>query len=214
LTTTPRLESDDMEIAPGYTIGCWKQLDLATETSRDWGTAIEIFEARIRRRILDPVDLLIAHEAKKPRGTFGFAIMAIDCLVIETLQRFIEGRIESGENGRLFKAFLSKRLAEHFNDGVDRNSKAHRFYQRCRCALHHSGQTDGELRLRRTGPMIQFTEKNRIVVNRTAFHETIKCEFHWYIGQLAIGNDPLRENFRKKMDEICGIQTINVRRES
>lgn len=136
---------DGMEIAPGYTVADWKALGLGGNEVGQWSLAIEIFETRIRRRFLDPVDVLIAHEAELTRGTFGFAILAIDCLLLETLQRFREGRVKKGENGRLIRTFLSERLGVNFDDGVDVGSKADRFYQRCRCGLHHSGQTDGDL---------------------------------------------------------------------
>jgi len=199
-----------MEIAPGYTVRDWTCLELQCISSEDWSQAIRIFESRICRRFLDPVDLLIAHEMDKPRGTFGFAIMAVDCLVIETIQRFIEGRTQSGENGRLFRAFLSERLSSWFDDGVSNDSKADRFYRNCRCALHHSGQTDADLRLCRTGPLIRFDSDLGIIVNRTGFHEAIKCEFTRYLGDLSDGTDSrLRENFRRVMNALCGVEQTN-----
>lgn len=79
---------DGLEIAPGYTVCCWKNLSLDPDqpNSQDWKKALEIFDARIRCRFLDPADALIAYEANYSRKKFGFAILAIDCLVIETLQ--------------------------------------------------------------------------------------------------------------------------------
>lgn len=211
MNTKTRPVSDDMEIAPGYTVGDWKQLNLAIDRNQDWSKAIKIFETRIRRRFLDPVDILIAHEAEKPRGAFGFAVIAIDCLVIETLQGFREGEPDhNGKSKRLFRAFLATHWSNFFDDGCCDNSKADIFYKRCRCGLHHSGQTDGELRLRRSGPMIRFKAGNRTVVNRTGFHEAVKCEFNRYLGELIDGNDSkLRENFRNKMDAICGFEVKN-----
>jgi hypothetical protein len=196
-----------MEIAPGYRVGDWKNLNLEKYESPDWPKAVEIFETRIRRRFLDPVDVLIAHEVDKQRGTFGFSIMAIDCLVIETLQGFREGKPDhNGKSKDLFVGFLKSRWAGDFGGKLDDKCKATMFYERCRCSLHHSGQTDGELRLQRSGPMIQFESGDRIVVNRTAFHEAVKCEFNRYLGELLDGSDSeLRENFCRKMSAICGI---------
>jgi hypothetical protein len=98
-------ELDDMGIAPGYTVSTWKALDLSGDDVVHWFRAIKIFETRIRRRFLDPVDVLIAHEIGQERGTFGFAILAIDCLLVESLQRFREGRTADGESGHLIRTF-------------------------------------------------------------------------------------------------------------
>jgi hypothetical protein len=108
--TKPGLEN--MEIAPGITVADWQRLNLADMQSADWPNAIDIFDAPIRRRFIEPVDVLIAHEIGQERGSFGFAILAIDCLLVETLQRFYEGRTQNGDNGRLIKTFLHERLRE------------------------------------------------------------------------------------------------------
>jgi hypothetical protein len=83
-----------MYVAPGYTDSHWKSLNLNNDTSADWESAIKILRARIEGRYLDPADMLIAAEeeirpAKNRR--FGFTVLAIDCLLIETFQAFIEG---------------------------------------------------------------------------------------------------------------------------
>lgn len=199
---------DDMEIAPGYTVRDWKVLDLSGDDAGQWFRAIKIFETRIRRRFIEPVDVLIAHEIGQERGTFGFAILAIDCLLVETLQRFREGRIEEGENGRLIRTFLHQQLGSHFDDGSEANSKAGIFYKRCRCGIHHSGQTDGDFRVRRSGALITV-KGDCVTVNRTAFHEAIKREFDAYLVELAdladAAKNDLRKKFCTKMDAICGI---------
>lgn len=199
-----------MEIAPGYTVADWKKLDLNRPDSADWPGAIGIVEARLRRRFIDPVDVLIAHEIGRARGTFGFAILAIDCVLIETLQGFREGCIS--HHGRAIKGagsrseelivtFLSERLGAWFGRDTART-----FYKECRCAIHHSGQTVGDFRLRRGGPLVTFTNGGGTVLNRTAFHDAIKREVDGYLIALAnAANGDLRRNFTKKMNAICGI---------
>jgi hypothetical protein len=51
---------DDLEIAPGYKVRCWRSLKLNPNEpgAADWKTAVAIFDARIRCRFLDPVDEL------------------------------------------------------------------------------------------------------------------------------------------------------------
>ncbi len=199
-------ELDDMEIAPGYTVSNWKALDLSGDDVVHWFRAIKIFETRIRRRFLDPVDVLIAHEIGQERGTFGFAILAIDCLLVESLQRFREGRTADGESGHLIRTFLHEQLGSHFDDGNGPTSKAGAFYRRCRCGLHHSGQTDGDFRVRRSGALIEFNADDSVVVNRTTFHDALKRVFDAYLVELDDpANGKLRKKFQTKMDAICGI---------
>lgn len=196
---------DDFEIAPGYSVADWKGLQLSDPNSSDWAKAIEIFRMRIRLRFIDPVDVLIAYEAEQTRGIFGFAILAIDCLLIETLQGFREGlSSHDGASKRLVRTFLSENLSGHFDDGNSAGSKSDLFYARCRCAIHHSGQTDGDFRVGRSGPLISFEMNNRVRLNRTAFHETIKSEFERYLKLLSDDSElKLRANFRNKMNSLC-----------
>jgi hypothetical protein len=196
---------DDLEIAPGITVAVWKRLDLTNPMGADWEVAIRIFEHRIRSRFIEPANLLIQHEQYKERGTFGFAILALDCMVIETLQGFREGMIDhSGKSGALITACLRQGcFAEWFTSKAEANS----FYHGYRCALHHAGQTDGDLRIRRSGPaVVRDSSSGAIAVNRTAFHDLVKTDLADYAKELRSGSNPeLRENFRKKMNALCGV---------
>lgn len=195
---------DDVEIAPGHTSSEWKRLTLEKPNSPDWTRAIEIFECRIKRRFINPVDILIAHEIGHSRGTFGFAILAIDCIIVETLQGFREGGIDHQRiSCRLITSFLNERNEfKGFFNGTGVN-----FCGWYRCALLHSGQTDGDYRIQRHGPLLKHSGNGRVDINRTAFHEAIKHEFDLYLEELADPkNEALRSNFRKVMNAICGIQ--------
>jgi hypothetical protein len=203
---TDSASPDAMEIAPDYTVRHWKALDLNSGDATQWATAIRIFETRIRRRFIEPVDVLIAHEIGQDRGTFGFAILAIDCLLVETLQGFRDGVVNhAGHSKAVVRKFLSSKWKRFFDDGDTDGSKSDSFYKRCRCGIHHSGQTSGDFRVWRSGAMITFDD-DRVTVNRTAFHEALKHEFDAYLAELAdTSQTGLRANFKKKMDAICGI---------
>ena len=198
-----------MEIAPDITVDDWHRLQETEDDRVRWAKEIRILDARIRRRFIEPVDVLIAHEIGLERGAFGFAILAIDCLLVETLQGFREGPLShDGQSKRLFRTFLGEQLTDHFKDGKDAGSKADQFYARCRCGIHHSGQTDGDFRVLRSGPLILFNANDdSVFVNRTAFHDALKQVFDRYQVELA---DPsqgqLRSNFRQKMNSICGLE--------
>ena len=192
-------------------MGRWKTLKLnpATPDSVDWNTAIEIFEARIRRRFLDPVDELVKFERGRSKQTFGFAILAIDFLVIETLQGFREGTINHNkESGKLFTSFLIRwdAFKECVPTSGDPKKLAGQVYRDYRCALHHSGSTEGALRVGIKGPVFSFTSEHDIKINRTCFHEHLKCEFEAYLVQLRKPDkNGLRHNFINKMNAIYGI---------
>jgi hypothetical protein len=80
-----------LSIAPGYTIEDWThlsgKLDPAKPDSEDWRNALEIFKARVQRRFLDAADVLIRFDRARSHWTFGFAILAIDFLVIDAMGR-------------------------------------------------------------------------------------------------------------------------------
>ena len=202
---------DDLEIAPGYTVACWKTLVLNPDAPNcaDWQKAIDIFDARIRCRFFDPVDELIKFDQSRSRQTFGFAILAIDFLVIETLQGFREGETDHiRKSERLFTNFLKQWAAFtaclHKNCNPDGYAK--RIYTAYRCALYHSGATDGAFRVGISGQMVDFQADHEVKINRTCFHQNLKREFDGYLVDLSkTDNRELRCNFKKKMDAICGL---------
>jgi hypothetical protein len=202
---------DNLEIAPGYTVACWKRLKLDPDVSEsaDWKTAVEIFESRIRRRFLDPVDELIRIEESRSRQTFGFAILAIDFLVIETLQAFREGEIDhTRKSARLITSFLTRWnvFKDCLPQGASSGQLAERIYRGYRCALHHSGATDGALRVVVSGPMFDFKNDHEVKLNRTLLHKNLTHEFATHVAELrAPAADGLRCNFLRKMDVICGV---------
>jgi len=200
-----------LKIARGYSAEEWRALRLEPEApgSADWETAIAIFDARMRGRFFAPIDALIAIEKSKKEKTFGFAILAIDCLVIETLQGFREGIINHDRRSKeLFTGFLTRWDA--FKSCLPRGGNAEklalRVYFDCRCALLHSGATDGELRLGISGLTFRFNGGHVQWINRTSLHENLKREFDYYVASLrSKGCERLRSNFKKKMDAISGV---------
>jgi hypothetical protein len=204
---------DDLEIAPGHTVGCWKKLKLNLDAPNcaDWQKAIDILDARIRCRFFNPVDELLRFEESRSPKMFGFAILAIDFLVIETLQGFREGVTDhTGKSERLFTNFLTQWAA--FSACLTGNNKSVEYaksvYKAYRCALHHSGATDGAFRVGVSGPMVAFTTDSEVKINRTCLHKKLKREFDGYLVDLSkTDNNELRRNFKIKMNSICGVKT-------
>lgn len=192
-----------MYIAPGYKEADWKKLELNDDTSSDWPEAIKILDARIKERYLDPSDLLVASEEKTSptKRRFGFTILAIDCLLIETLQAFIEGKKHTkNQSKQMFRNFLTTRqsFSEYFNQQL-----AVRFFYDYRCGILHQAEIPRESLVWSVGPLLKLNG-TRMIINRTKFHEALKLEFISYLTDLNIPqNAKLRQHFRNKIDYIC-----------
>jgi hypothetical protein len=130
-------------------------------------------------------------------------------LVIETLQGFREGKIDhTGESERLIRSFLTQWDAfRNCADPDKLNKLAKRIYKGYRCALHHSGATDGALRVGISGSVFAFENAHKVKINRTCLHKNLKREFEAYLGDLcAPDKSELRCKFLRKMNAICGLQ--------
>jgi hypothetical protein len=191
------------EIAPGIKAFQWTCLDLDDPKSLDWDTAIQILRRRIEDRYITPVDLLIKAERKKPptQRHFGFTILAIDCLLVETLQALRDGKTDTRHDSKkMFLTFLTSRpeFMSHFT-----KLTAERFYRDFRCGILHQAEIRGKSRVWSVGKLTAIIQ-NSFTVNRTKFHAALIIEFSQYLNELRdSANTTLRENFRKKMDFIC-----------
>lgn len=192
-----------MEIAPGIQHNEWLRLNLNDLSSPDWNRAIEILNMRIENRYFEPVDLLIEKEKNKlaKEKKYGFTILSIDCLLIETLQSFIEGwKTTKNKSEKAFKKLLttSPSFKKYFSQDM-----AMRFYKNYRCGILHQAEIQSDSLIWSIGPLVQNIN-NKMVINRTEFHKKLKDDFYHYLEQLKDErNTNLRNNFQKKMNHIC-----------
>ena len=192
-----------MRISPRFTVDDWKARDFSTE--EEWQKAIDIFEDRIRSRFLRVIELI-------ERYTYsGFAILALDCLLIETLQQFRKGvsKTPPRKSKEYFVQFLTKTsFAKFFNSAL-----AEMFYDQIRCGILHQAEIKDSSRvlIRHQTPLVRFADdKKGLVINRKLFHRQLVKEFENYVAQLRKNSPPdekLRHKFKKKMDCICQIST-------
>ncbi|MBA7632209.1 hypothetical protein ES703_39752 [subsurface metagenome] len=194
-----------MYISPRYTDGDWRKLTFSTDD--EWQRAIDIFEDRIRGRFLN-------HISHIEGDTFaGFAVLALDCLLIETLQQFREGvpRTPKRQTKTFFVRFLTK---TSFGSYFTNKKLAEMFYEQIRCGILHQAETGGNSKVRtwllakpfKTHSLIEYTDdKKGLIINRKLFHQQLVREFEAYVATLRRGsNQDLRNNFRQKMNHICG----------
>lgn len=186
-----------LKISPNFSDDNYVQLTF--EKEEDWQKAIDIMEDRIDGRFLKLIDRIKEEEYS------GFAVLALDCLLIETLQQFKEGVTETpyGQNKEYFINFLTK---TSFNQYFD-EYLARKFYQHVRNGILHQAETKEGTTIRITSSLPLVSKDGRsLIINRAKFHEELCNVFYQYLADLREGKDTdLRINFKNKMDHICRI---------
>jgi len=195
------LDHNNLSISPKYRVSDW----VNACNNGDWNEMVNIFRDRIEGRYLKPV-LLIASDNEI--GEFsGFSILAIDCLIIETMSQFYNGQDETiGAHRYAFWKFFKQ--SDHFKSHFSRN-KAYTFYSHYRCGILHQAQTKFKSVVRVDQKEMIQTVTNRVsdglIVDRAKFHKALVDEISSYIQKLRDGHLILRANFIKKMNMICGL---------
>jgi hypothetical protein len=186
-----------MQVSPKFKASDWTSLDLTQESG--WGKATEIFEDRIKGRFLEMVERIEEVEFS------GFAALALDCLLIETLQQFIEGVNDTprGKATEFFQKFLT---SAPFDSNFDLTS-AGMFYDQFRCGILHQAEIKGNSKVWKVGKMVQFTADGKgLIINHKLLHAALRRAFDSYVKELRDGSDQTRrDNFKRKMDFICRV---------
>ncbi|MGL1932023.1 MAG: hypothetical protein OCC45_09705 [Desulfotalea sp.] len=196
-----------MEIAPNFTAQQWKELDLENSEG-DWQKAIDVLDSRLRSRYLEPVDKLLEFENDllAPKKRFGFTVLAIDLLLIETLQAFKEGLPSTdGKSKKVFIRFL--RTSPHFCEYFQTKLQRENFYKDFRCGILHQAEIQSPALLWSFGDLYERVDEME-VLNRNAVHNALKNDFSDYIGLLRNPESTeLRSKFRHKMDSVADRDT-------
>lgn len=185
-----------MRISRNYKAAHWKALTFGTEA--DWQRAIEIFMDRLDTRYLLHIKQLLRHR------TSGFAVLTLDCALIETLEQFRRGAPETPprKSGEYFASFLTQ-TSFSFTD-----EHARLFYKVIRCGLLHQSEAKSSLVKRSsTLPLIDFTEDRKgLIINAKTFHAKLEVVIGEYASLLRNPESTQpRTAFRNKMDSICGV---------
>ena len=194
-----------MEIAPGVSATRWPEIEhhFKDPDSPYWAEAIDILKKRIEGRYLNPVQILLDDDEPKPYSErrHGFVIIAIDCLLIETFQSFIEGEPNPRHKSkRMFRTFLTNRasFAPHFSEDT-----AEAFCDDFRNGIFHQAEIKRDSKVWSIGPLVEV-KANGMVINRTAFHKALMTEFNAYLTDLGNpANVELRNKFKTKMNFIA-----------
>jgi len=210
MKTGEKVYNSNPKISPKYHASSYLDLSLDPEKNDNWDQATEIFYDRIYGRFIGPVDAIVNHDSFNISEFSGFTILAIDCLIIETLNQFYKGIDETtGQNWKAFRDFF--RGSKYFNENFNTNRICKIFYSHFRCGLLHQAQTKKQSKIRYgQHKMVQPVDESDIdkglIVDRKLFHDAVKDEVNDYIERLKSPKSRedilLRRNFIKKMDLI------------
>ena len=193
-----------MKIAPNYSSEDWNKLDLQDHNSEDWPIAIAIFKERINARYIEPMDILIKTEetARPTDRKYGFVILAIDLLLMETIQAFREGLADTRNQSKdVFIRFLKE--SPNFSKYFLNDESRERFYHEFRCGILHQAEVQGNTLVWSIGQLHEQADEISII-NRTEVHAKLKMDIRQYINDLKNpDNQILRDNFKIKMHAIA-----------
>ena len=172
----------EVNISPNYNKDSYLNLNLTLQSSEaDWNTAVAILKDRIEGRYINQIDLL-----SNDINANGFTIMALNCLLIETLFQFRDGEeVTPQPNSKTYPAFL----LQEFSSAFKNQKTAESFYKNIRCGILHSAQTKNESRLSDREDVVVTLEGNTLVVSVKGVSSLLKMYFEHYLQKLADPNE-------------------------
>ena len=195
---------------PAFTIKDWHDVRGRMRSDRydeDWRRAIDAFQRRFTERFVRPVEAILERDTSGiPEGR-GFAVLALDCLLLESLYGYRKGRHTKW--GSTSEALEKVLLEEPFQKDFGRNDLAARFGRAVRNGILHDGETrDGWIvrkSYRSDAPIVE--ERDGMTwIYRNEFHRAVTAYITAYFDRLRHDNaeaTALRENFKCRVNELC-----------
>ena len=222
---------DKLSISDEYSMEDYINLKLDIDSPFEiWQKAIDIFASRINGRYFNAIDKLSGNGNKKEMQKYGFAIVTIECLLIDTFVKFTYGfehtkpnnyknRTKSKyvsindlqtrndnklkgiyENQNYFCKFLKNAFPEDFTT----QKKALKFYKDIRCGVMHTGSTTNSSRLTcDANQLATFLPNGDISVDIYILSKKLKEYFLKYIENILLDKNDLRKNFIIAMNRMC-----------
>lgn len=178
-----------IRIAGHYTDSDWRKLNLRdVGGGPDWEKAVAIVEMRIRKRFIEPIGVLVKEDRARTeaipkerrfaeQATFGFAILALDFVLIEALQGLREGVVNHNTRSKsLVCRFL--RMSPGLRDAFGSRDIAGAVYDGVRSELAHRGATSRDFTItgRDDAPLFSLVGTMK-QLNRTKLHAEVNREF-------------------------------------
>lgn len=187
LGVTNRIRSigvaEETRLSSTTTVARYKKLEAANDRQALSRFIVERFD----ERYFQPIE--------NSQSKHGFAILAVACLVIETLESFYQGRADTKKSSaQMFRDFLARdtelKVLAGGNDW---------FYKNIRCGILHQSESRGGWRVLRKGPLLDEPNKS---VNATAVLRALRRAVLQYAIEIQ-DDEALWQNFRKKMGAVC-----------
>ena len=156
-----------VELSSSFSSEDWPNL----KTSKDKKQIITVLRHRYEERYFAPFE---NNDSKH-----GFSMMAISCLVIESLCSLLKGWDQTDDKGAIvFEEYFSnsKYLTVFSGHGAE-------FYSHIRCGILHQAETTGGWKIRRASGSPLFSENEKII-HATKFMNALKNEFDYILETL------------------------------
>ena len=182
---------DDILLSTKVTVAMYREME--RKQARE--EIADFIHHRFRERYVIPV-LAVGREEKN-----GFMIMAVSCLLIETLETFYQGwesteptKKRPGRSKLAFQLFF-----DHQWQFKSFQGHGAPFWKHVRCGILHQGETTGGWRIRRNGRLFEEDEN---LINATEFHRRLSGALDSYRRELyrADWESEPWKNFRIKMN--------------
>lgn len=189
-----------MKLAADFDAAEWPALRARLEAGDQaaWTRGADILKKRLHGRYLAHAHALL------DRKYSGFAVLAIDSAVVETLEQFRRGTVgtPSKQVRAYFEAFLTEtRLGQHFT-----KETAGLYYTTIRCGILHQTETKADSRVNKKvgAPVVELSVSGKgLVINARRFHEELEAALDDHAEALASGDAALRDAFVKKMKHVA-----------
>lgn len=193
-------------ISKKYTYEDYLKLEFELNSPEEvWEKAIDIFIDRINSRFFYAIDKLMENKDRYEMLKYGFAIMTLQCSLIDTFAKF---RYGSNKQTERFYIFLKEYLIKNI-DEEEKQKMASKFYKDIRCGLVHSGSTENMSGLSCDAVNLITTMKNGnkefISVDIFIMDKELRKYFKEYINRLRNKDEELRKNFVKIMNHVCKV---------
>ena len=196
-----------MRIGRAFSSEEWPALRQRLESgeSAAWQEAVGILDHRLGDRYLDHATHLLA------RDHSGFAVLAVDCAVVEALEQFRRGvpKTPMKQSGAFFEAFLTTTRFKRFFTPAT----AKLFYHTLRCGILHQAEAEADslVKKRRADFVVQPSPSGAgLIINVRRFHEELVAAFDDYKQALLRGNVERRQCLIKKMNHIARSEPVEL----
>ncbi|HDS1558379.1 TPA: hypothetical protein QEL11_002254 [Stenotrophomonas maltophilia] len=179
----------DLHLSTRLSQSCTVARYLSLQDAQDRSAIADFIVERFSERYLDPIE---TDHAKKN----GFTIMAVSCLMVESLESFRLGWKDTrNKSERAFSSFFS-----HWDQFATFRPISADFYRHVRCGILHQAETTGGWRIIRKGPI-----RNDTTINAAKFSGSLRHVLGDYASSLRTESweSETWKAFRKKMDAVC-----------